>query len=169
MPQIPVQRAVVHRFQNTVGINLLKPLQVRQGARHLEDAVVGAGAEVHLAHRVLQHGAAFGVELAVLLDEARRHAAVGVDAFAALEAIRLHGAGFFHTRTDLSGGFDRLGALQFLILHDWHLKMQINAVQQWSADSAAVLLHHDRRAAAGTADIAEEAALAWIHCQFSGR
>ena len=48
-PHLPVQRAVLDRFAEVGGIDFLRAGEVGDGARDLEDAVVGAGAEVEFA------------------------------------------------------------------------------------------------------------------------
>jgi len=63
-------------------------------AGDFEDAVVGAGGEVHLFHGLFEVAGGFGVEGAVFADLFRAHGGVGGDAVAGCEAEALDVADF---------------------------------------------------------------------------
>src|SRR4051812_46871207 len=50
-PRWPVQHAVADRLADVVDADAAAPGEVADGARHLQDAVVGAGAEAEVADR----------------------------------------------------------------------------------------------------------------------
>ena len=99
-PQRPVQRAVVDGFEDVVTADAFAGGEIGQCPGHLQDAVMGAGAEVALVHGVLEIAGAFGVEFAMLADEARRHGAVGVNLPFFGESLALDGAGGFDALAD---------------------------------------------------------------------
>ena len=53
-------------------------VEIGDGAGDLEDAVVGAGGEVHVVHGLLEQDGALAVDLAVLADELGWQGAVGL-------------------------------------------------------------------------------------------
>lgn len=75
--QIAVERAVLDGFEDVVGADRVAAGQVRQRARHLEDAVMGAGGKVELHHRLFEISRAFGVEFAMFAHQAGGHGRVG--------------------------------------------------------------------------------------------
>lgn len=88
-PKVPIKSPVVHSLQNTVGINFFGRFQVRQRPRNLQDTVMGARAEIHLAHGMFHHAAALRIQLTVLFDQPGRHGAVGVQTRDSAEALGL--------------------------------------------------------------------------------
>ena len=52
--QLPVQRPKLDCLQDVVGTDRFGSAKIGEGAGDFQDAVVGTGAEVHFAHRVLQ-------------------------------------------------------------------------------------------------------------------
>jgi hypothetical protein len=60
-PQIPIQHAVVDRFQNVVGIHPLQTFQVGERTCNFKDAVMSSGGKVHLPHHVFQKAAALTI------------------------------------------------------------------------------------------------------------
>ncbi len=53
LEQPPVERAELDRLQNVVRADVLFSGEIRQRAGNLEDAIMGAGGEIHLFHGVL--------------------------------------------------------------------------------------------------------------------
>src|SRR6266487_5366833 len=64
-PNLPVQRAELDGFGDVVGGEAFGGGQVGDGAGDLEDAIVGAGAEVLLRHGQLEEVEGRGVERAM--------------------------------------------------------------------------------------------------------
>lgn len=64
-------------FQDIVRSNFWRAREVGEGAENLEDAIVGAGGEIHLFHRLFDIAAIFSVELAPLTHLLRSHRGVG--------------------------------------------------------------------------------------------
>lgn len=100
-PEVSVQRAVADGLENVVFSEVIGAAQVSEGAGDFENAVVGAGAEVHLAHRMLELRGGGSVQGAVLFDEARRHGAVGVNARMFGETLALHASRCFDAFADV--------------------------------------------------------------------
>ena len=88
-----------------VALDVFGAGEVGDGAGDFEDAVVGAGGEVHLLHGLFEVDLGFGIERAVFADLFRAHRGVGVDAFAGGEAEALDVAGFGDAGADGGGGF----------------------------------------------------------------
>ncbi len=78
-PKIPVQCAEVDGFEEVIGGDVWVGGEVGEGAGDLEDAVVGAGREVHLVHGVFEEVAAVVVEGGVEFHDAGRHGGVAGD------------------------------------------------------------------------------------------
>ena len=123
---------------------------------------MGTGAGVHLGHVMLHVGGAFGIELAVLFDQARGHGAVGVGAFEPLKALGLHEAGLLDPGADDGGGLAGFAAGEGFVIHQGDIDMEVDAVEERAADAVAILLHHGRGAATGAFEIAIVTALAGI-------
>jgi len=52
--QIPVQRAILDRFQDVLPADTLAAAEVGEGAGDFEDPIVGAGGKIELLHRVFE-------------------------------------------------------------------------------------------------------------------
>lgn len=107
-PQIPVERAVLNGLGEVFDADSRRIGEVGDGARDFEDAVVGARAELQLAHREAEHFLARGVEPAVSLELGIGHLGVRPALAAGGESLRLFFAGRHHPFTNCGG---RLGAL----------------------------------------------------------
>lgn len=68
-----------------------------------------SGGEVHVGHGMLEVGTAFGVELAMRLDESGAHGAVDVNAGAFGKAFGLKGTCLFDASAHGSGRFAEFG------------------------------------------------------------
>lgn len=115
--------------------------EVGDGSRDLEDAVVGAGGEVHLFHRVLQITRAGRVERAVLTHEFGGHGGIGGDAFVFVETLRLHCACGRDPLADGSGLFAELGGGEFFEIHQWHFHMDVDAIEKRTGNFLPVLFN----------------------------
>src|SRR5215212_11110477 len=90
-----VQRPVLHRLRDVRRLDPIARREVRDGAGHLEDAVVGAGGEAEAFDGGEEEAFGRGVELAVFAELAGGHVRVG---FA--ETVALDLASRFHARSD---------------------------------------------------------------------
>jgi len=145
------------------GGDLVARLQVSDRARHFQDAVVGAGAEIQFGHRDANQLLRLVAELAMLLDLARPHSRVAVDLFVGPEARLLPLTGTPNAIADWGGGFFGARAGDVAIFDGWNFDVEIDAVEQRSGNSLAITLDLDRTAAAFAFQIAEVSARAWIH------
>jgi len=122
-PQVPVQSAVVHRFEDAIRIDFFQTTKVGQCTGHFQDAVMGAGTEVHITHGLLHESARLRIQLAVPFDEPRRHGAVGVNAFQTLEALDLDLPSLFDTQANACRRLRWLCLSEGSIFHQRHLHM----------------------------------------------
>ena len=103
--------------------------EVGDGAGEFDDAVVGAGGEVHLAGGGAHQLLARRVERAVLAHLARAHVRVRELARAG-EAGALPRAGRFDARPHRRGGFRRADGGQLLVGDARHVEVDVDAVEQ---------------------------------------
>lgn len=138
--------------------------EVGDGAGNLEDAVVGAGGEGEFFHGLLEKVAEGGIDRAVLADLGVGHA--GVDGrLRAFEAGVLACVGCLDAGAHRGGGLAwNLGA-QFLEGQRRRLDMQVDAVQERTADPRAVALDLGGAAAAFVLRVSQISAGAWLRCQ----
>src|SRR5690348_12821061 len=78
-PERPVKGAVLDGFGDVLGLQRTAALEIGHGARHFQDAVVGAGAEALLGHGTFQKPFAVGRKFAILADLAGRHLGVAIN------------------------------------------------------------------------------------------
>ena len=140
------------------GLHVGRVGQVGDGARHLQRPVRRTGAPAQLGGGRLQEAQGGVVECGMPVDRGALQGLVG-------RALPIDGArsGRFHPGADGSRGFARRRAQQQLGWQRGHLDVEIDAVEQRSAELALVARHLVGRAAAGTCAGAEKAAGAGIH------
>ena len=136
---------VLHRFGQMFAHDAVAAGKVRDGAGDAQDAVVGAGGQREFFHSAFQQRA-FGVtERAVAFDFAHGEGGVGFagalhrDAACSGHACA-HGGGIFVMRATL--------CIEF---HQWnarHVADDVDAVQQWSGNAAAIACDRVGRAMA---------------------
>src|SRR5437660_1417701 len=101
-PKAPVQRPVLDRFRDVLGLDVGSAFQVSNRPRNLQDAVVGARAQALLLHGALQQALAIGGEVAVGADLFWRHLRVAIDFFSGGgKAVELAIARLHHPLADL--------------------------------------------------------------------
>ena len=162
--------------------------EVGDGAGHLEDAVVGAGAHVEALHGIAELLEAGGVGLGPLVQQRRGHLRVTVHAAHAPETLRQYLAGGHHAGTDgtrrLAGGLARhlptasVGCASAMLKRVWHcarlaqqlvevdglhLHLQVDAVEHRAADFAHIVRTLVFVAHAGLLGMAVVAARARVH------
>src|SRR5271156_6208707 len=138
-------------------------LEVSDGARNFQNAVVGAGGEAQALNRGLQDFFAFGGNGAVFADQLRRHLRIGVDVFFGAVAFELNVAGTQHAAAHTGGAFDFHVTAQFLILHGRNFDVDVNAIQQRTGNFRNVALDLHRRAVAFALGVSEKSAGTGIH------
>src|ERR1035441_5134613 len=156
-PVIAVEAAVLDGFGEVFGGDGGGFIEIGDGAGDFEDAVMGAGGEAHAADGHFEGALAGIVESADFADIAGGYAGVVESAGA------LYGAGLFDAGSDFGG---RLGggiAAQFLEGDGWDFDVDIDAIEQGTADLAEIVLDLAGSAAALAGRIAIEPALAGVH------
>ena len=152
-PVIAVEAAVLDGFGEVLGGDGGGFIEVGDGAGNFEDAVVGAGGEAHASDGHFEGALAGIVESADFADIAGGHAGVVESAGA------LYGAGLLDAGADFGG---RLGggiAAQFLEGDGWDFDVDIDAIEEGTADLAEIVLDLAWGAAALAGRIAIEPAL----------
>src|ERR1017187_9097692 len=156
-PVIAVEAAVLDGFGEVLGGDGGGFIEVGDGAGNFEDAVVGPGGEAHASDGDFAVALAGIVESADFADIAGGHAGVVESAGA------LYGAGLLDAGADFGG---RLGggiAAQFLEGDGWDFDVDIDAIEEGTADLAEIVLDLAWGAAALAGRIAIEPALAGVH------
>jgi len=75
--ELAIEGAVLDGLKNMMTFDFFGSGEVGEGVGDFEDAVVGAGGEVHLLHGLFEVALAFGIEGAVFADVFRVHGGVG--------------------------------------------------------------------------------------------
>ena len=127
--QFPVEAAILDRFEDVLGLDRLAGIQIRDRARDLEDAVVGARGKIHRFHRVFQILRAGVVKLAMLAHQLRRHRGVGVHAFVFIEALRLNRSRRRDPLADGSRFFTQFGGRKFLEIDQGDFHMNVDPIK----------------------------------------
>jgi len=109
-PAVAVQAAVVDGFAEVGDVDALVAGKVGDGARHLQDAVIGASAESETVHGSFHQVLAVFVDVAPLAEQLLVHLCVAVDALIVLVALFLNLAGGDDALTD-----DGAGLAEFLV------------------------------------------------------
>ena len=153
---------ILDRLEQMVGFDPVARGEIGDGARHFEDAVVGAGRERQLLHRVLEHFGEGRVDRAVGADLRVAHARVR-GRLGPLESRQLAISRGLHPGADRRRAFARLRVLQLPDRQRRGLDVQVDPVQQGAADLRPVALDLRWRAAAFALGIAQIAARAGVH------
>ena len=129
-----------------VGEDGFASVQVGNGARNLQDAVVGTGGEVEAFHGGAQEIHAVCIGLSILVEQAGGHLCVAMYVRYIGETLCLYLPGTYHTFADGGAGFAFLpfGKLLERYRNDFHL--DVNAVEERTGDTVQVLLHLSGRA-----------------------
>jgi hypothetical protein len=145
----------VDGFEEVVGGDGIMPGEVGEGAGDFEDAVVGAGREVHLVHGVFQEFARGFVEGGMGFHDAGRHGGVAADVWFAGETGRLHGAGGFDAGADGLGRFPGVGAVEVAELDGRDFDVDVDAVEERTGEALSIRSELVRGAPALTFGVAE--------------
>lgn len=107
----------------------ISPGEVGDGARHLEDAIIGAGRKRKLLHRLLEQVTQRGVEDAELLELRWEHPGIGRQR-GAIESAQLHLPGLLDAFADGAGGFAGLIIAELGDGQGRGLDVEVDAVEQ---------------------------------------
>ena len=108
-PVLPVQRAVLDGLGDVGGGDMLRAREIGDGARDLEDAVVGPRGKIQIGDRSLERFLRVGIQRAVFVNFFGAHSRVAMDARIALEPFLLDTAGVDHPLADCGGVFAACG------------------------------------------------------------
>jgi hypothetical protein len=147
LEKIPVQRPVLDGLEHVVRPDFRRTGEIGQGSRDLEDAVVRPGGEIELLHRMLQVTRGLGIVTAMFFHLAGAHGRVG-RLRVGLEPPALDFPCGFHPLADPAGILAAAGGGEFAVVHQRHLDVQVDAVEQRPGDPLAVAFDLPRRAAA---------------------
>lgn len=144
------------------GPDLLARVEVGDGARHAQDAVVAASGQAQPLKRAAHELLARLVERAVLPDHRRRH--IGVAAHARpLEALLLDGACGVDPRADHGRGLRLFPAAHGVVFDGGNGDVHVDPVEQRAGDAVQVALHLLFRAGAAPVGVAVPPAAAGVH------
>src|SRR5205823_1088456 len=132
-PVAAVERPVLDGFGDVRGADGLGALEVGDGTRDFQNAVVGAGAQTQAGHGVFEQAFALGGNIAIFADLSGAHLGVAVNLFT-LVALELAAPGRHHPRANLVGGVAARVVPQLAVLDGGHVDMDVNAVEQRSRD-----------------------------------
>ena len=134
-------------------------LQIGDGARHLQDAIVGTRAKALLGHSPFEEPFAIRGQFAECADVARRHLGVAVEFFTRCgEAFELLLAGMDHAVANLRRALRFTGGAHLLIVHGRDINMDVGAVHEWAGNLRNVALDHRGRALAVAGTVIVESA-----------
>ena len=144
------------------GPDLLARVEVGDGARHAQDAVVAASGQAQPLKRAAHELLARLVERAVLPDHRRRH--IGVAAHARpLEALLLDGACGVDPRADHGRGLRLFPAAHGVVFDGGNGDVHVDPVKQRAGDAVQVALHLLFRAGAAPVGVPVPPAAAGVH------
>jgi hypothetical protein len=169
-PVVAVEGAVLDGFRDVGGADGFGTVEVGDGTRNLQDAVVGARRESQARHGAFEQPVAIRRDVAVLPELPRAHLRIAVNLFT-LEALHLPLAGIHNARPNFRRAFATRTLPQFAVLHGRHVDVDIDAIEQRTGNLGDIPLDHGRRAGAIARWIVEKAARAGIHgrCQHKSR
>lgn len=162
-PSATVEAAVADGLGDVRDPDDGRPLQVGNGACHLQDAVVGTCREIEPFHRLLEQGEALRVGLGILREQRRRHLCVAVDAGVFAVPFLLYLPGAYHPLADVGAALPAPGVAHLFERHRDNLHLDVDAVEQRTGDAVEVACHLSRRADALTRRMVVVAARAGIH------
>ena len=157
-----VAAAVLYGLGQMRGLDTLRALQIGDGARHAQDAVVAASRQPQTVEGALHELLSGGVQRAVLTDHGRGHVGVAGDIGAGV-ALFLHLTGGVDPRPDIRRGLRLLLAAHGLVLHGGHVDVHVDAVQQGARNAAHVLLYLLGRAGTAAGGMTVPPAAAGVH------
>ena len=162
VPVFLVECAVGECLGNLRFVDHLLMGKVGDGARDLEDTVIGAGAHPHRVKGAAQKLLCLFGGRAVSSKTSGRNAGIAGDG-GARKALMLNLSGSFDPCADLCGAFLMAFSGEGGKLERRYLDMEVNAVQKRTGDAGDVFLYCMRRAGAGDFGVSPIAAGTGIH------
>lgn len=123
--RFPVQTPVLYCLSIVLFANCITPVEIGNGAGHLEDTSIGAGRETEAVGDQLQHAVAAGVQFAIFLDGAGGHLGVAVD-FGPLVALELDLPRTLHPLGNGSGTFCLAPIGKIAVFNRRHFDMYVD-------------------------------------------
>src|SRR5581483_8357611 len=162
-PVTSVEGPILNSFAQMARCDICRVIEIGNGARDFQDAVVCAGRKAEPRDRCLQQLLAICGNRAVLADQFGRHLCVGIDAFFGCESFELTGARADHAIPNRSRIFGSSLSAQFLVLDRRDFDMNVNSIEQRAGNFRYVSLNLRGCAMAFAGWIAEEATGTGIH------
>ena len=139
-------------------------IEIGDGSRDFQDAVVGARGKSHACDGVFQHFLALVGDGAEFPDQFRRHLRIREDFLLAGESRALTHTGPQHPLAHRGGIFNGACAAELLVLHGGHFDVDIDAVDQRAGNFRNVALNLRWRAVALARRVAEKSAGTFLRC-----
>ena len=162
-PVTTVKIAIGDGFGKMVDENFLATIEIGNGARNLQYAVVGSCGERHALHGELQHLQSLLVGFGILVYHALGHLRIAVYEFAVLIALLLYLTGTYNALAYVLALLALLRLRDITEGHRRDLYLQVDAVHEGSADAAHVALYLSRRTHTVVGGVAMIAARTWVH------
>jgi len=153
---------VLQRFREMGDGNLIGLAEIGDGARQFEHAMIPSRRKLELAHGGLHHLFARRIERNVGVELLRPHVGIG-DERGARVPRPLADASGGHPSPDRLRRFPRTPVGKLLVLDPRHLDVNVDSIEQGTADAFLVALDYVRRASTFAQRIAEIAAWARVH------
>lgn len=135
LPIAAVEGAVLNGFSQMGDSEVFGAFQVGDGARHFEDAVMGARGETLLLHGAFEKALGIGAEFAMGSNLAGCHLRVGVDFFAGLtEALPLALAGCHYAVAYLGRALGGCPTAKLFVLHCRNFDVDVYTVEKRTGD-----------------------------------
>ena len=99
-PHRPVECAVVDRFQHMVSCDAFAAFEITSVRATFKMRSCARALKLMAGHCVLKEAEAFRIQFAMLANQPRPHASVGVDALLFRKTLALDGACFLHALTN---------------------------------------------------------------------
>ncbi len=161
--KIPVQAAVLNSLANVGRQDFLGIFQIRNGASHFQNAIVGSGRKSQAGNGQAHEFLAGLVNGAKFANVARPHMGVAKDVLAILESPQLDLPGLHDALPDLSGGFSGWLAGKFFVRHGRHFHMNVNSIEQRPRNACTVTLNLRYGAGAFVVGVGKVAAGTSVH------
>ncbi len=152
----PIQPPVLNRLGQVLLMDIFFSRQISNRPRQLKNPRKAACREAELVGDLLQKRVALFIELTEAPDVAGLHLAVGVQA-EGRKALTLDLTGGVDTLADDCAAFSQRLVGQVLVRDARHLDMEIDAIEEWTEEAAAVTLQHRRGAGATAGGITAKA------------
>lgn len=140
-PVAAVEVAVADSLLDVVGEHAVAAFKIGDGARHAEDAVVGACRHVEPRHSVFQFFESGSVWLRILVHQCGGHLGVAVHALDAFVAACLYFARPDHAFAYGCAALGRGGRRDVVKFHWRHFHLQVDAVEERAGDAVEIVLH----------------------------